>query len=105
MKRMLRFIFGIIIFIISFILIDGLCAIYMNTRPLFAYKDNIFRSDGVIDGVVYKSLFADVYYCNTVIESYDDKGIGIIDERVLRYYKTKGEDFVCDTYIDLRYEV
>lgn len=109
MKKILKIFLGIIVFMISFIFIDGLCAIYMNTRPIFAYKENIFRSiannDSVSLGVVYKSLFADVYYCNTVIESYDEDGKSNIYEKVLRYYKNKGEEFTCDNYIDLRHEM
>ena len=109
MKKFLKIFLGIIIFTISFILIDGLCAIYMNTRPLFAYKEDVVRNlgkyDSVVDGVLYKSLFADVYYCNTVIESYDIDGNSQIEEKVIRYYKNKGEEFVCDTYINLRSEI
>lgn len=109
MKKILKIILGVIIFTISFILIDGLCAIYIDTRPIFAYKEDVIRFvgkyDSVINGVVYKSLFADVYYCNTVIESYDEYGKSIIEEKVLRYYKNKEEEFICDTYIDLRHEI
>ena len=67
-----KFILGIIIFMISFICVDGLCARFFNTRPIIAKKEIVYNEITDV-GVVYKSIFADVYYCDTIIEIYNDK--------------------------------
>ena len=73
MKKYLKIILGILIFIISFICVDGLCAKFLNTRPIIAKKE-IVRNEVTDIGFLYKSLFADVYYCDTVMEVYNSKG-------------------------------
>jgi len=105
MKRILKFVMGIMIFVISFICIDGFCARFLGTRPIISKKEMVIQGGAEIhSGYVYKSLFADVYYCNTIVESYDANGKSMIVDEVRRYYINKDEDFVCDTYINLRDE-
>ena len=106
MKKIFKIILGILIFIISFICVDGFCARYLETRPIISKMEKIIQGAAEVhSGYVYKSLFANVYYCDTVVESYDKDGKSSIEENVLRYYKNKNEEFICNTYIDLRHEV
>lgn len=98
MKKNLKIILGLLIFIISFICIDGLCARFLDTRPIFAKKQTVYNEITDI-GVVYKSLFADVYYCDTVLTIYNSKGMSKIEKDLKRYYQAKNSDFVCDPYI------
>ena len=106
MKKILRIIIGILIFIISFICIDGLCARFFDTRPIVSKKEVLSR--GILDidsGFVYKSLFADVYYCDTVVTTYDSDGNSTITSKVIRYYRERGAEFECQYYIDEKVEI
>ena len=98
MKKIFKIILGIIIFIISFICVDGLCARFFKTRPIIAKKEKVYNEITDV-GVVYRSIFADVYYCDTIIELYNDKGYMNLEKEVKRYYQKKDIDFVCDVYI------
>ena len=98
MKKIFKIILGIIIFIISFICVDGLCARFFKTRPIIAKKEKVYNEITDV-GVVYRSIFADVYYCDTIIELYNDKGYMNLEKEVKRYYQKKDTDFVCDVYI------
>lgn len=98
MKKYLKIILGISIFIISFICVDGLCAKFLKTRPIIAKKE-IVRNEVTDIGVVYKTLFAHVYYCDTVMEVYNSQGWLNLEKEVKRYYQNKESDFVCEPYI------
>lgn len=101
MRKVLKIILGILIFIISFIFIDGLCARFLDTKPIISKKEVLSR--GILDidsGFVYKSLFADVYYCDTVVTTYDSDGNSIVSDKVIRYYRERGSEFECQYYID-----
>lgn len=106
MKRILKIGITLIIFIISFICVDGLCSRFFNTRPIIAMK-NVLVSDNVKvkNGYVYKSLFANVYYCNTIYTSYDNDGNKIIEDKIMRYYFNNKTDFVCPIWVDERSEI
>lgn len=106
MRKILKIILGILIFIISFICVDGLCARFLDTRPIVSKKEALSR--GILDidsGFVYKSLFADVYYCDTVVTTYDSDGNSIVSDKVIRYYREKGAKFECQYYIDEKEEI
>ncbi len=103
-KKIIKIILTVIIFIASFILIDGFCARFLKTRPLLAKKE-IVESGIVKAGVVYKSLFADIYYCNTTIQTYDDDDNLIQNDTTIRYYKEKNSDFSCPIWINERNEI
>lgn len=98
MKKMFKNLFGIIIFIISFICVDGLCARFFETIPIIAKKEMVYNEITDV-GVVYKSIFADVYYCDTIIELYNGSGDMNLAKEVKRYYQNKNTNFVCDVYI------
>lgn len=54
MKKILRIVFGILIFIISFIRIDGLCARFLDTKTIISRREVLSR--GILDidsGFVY----------------------------------------------------
>lgn len=98
MKRFFKIILGILIFIISFIFVDGFCARFLNTRPVIARKE-LVRNEVTDIGVLYKSLFADVYYCDTVVEVQNGEGMFSLIKEMKRYYQNKDNDFTCDPYI------
>jgi len=98
MKKIVKIILGLLIFTLSFVLVDGLCARYLNTRPIIAKKE-IVRNEVTDIGVVYKSIFADVYYCDTVMEVYNSKGWLNLEKEIKRYYQDKNSKFSCDPYI------
>lgn len=106
MRKILKIILGILIFIISFICVDGLCARFLDTRPIVSKKEALSR--GILDidsGFVYKSLFADVYYCDTVVTTYDSDGNSIVSDEIIRYYRERGAEFECQYYIDEKVEI
>lgn len=104
MKKVLRVFLISLGLIVSLVLLDGFSARYLKTRPLIAKKENV--KSGIMDsGVVYKSLFADIYYCNTILNKYDEDNNRVREEIVMRYYKKKGEDFICPVLIDERDEI
>lgn len=88
MKKVLKIILAIIIFSLSFICVDGLCARYFNTRPIIAKRETIYNEITNI-GIVYSSMFADVYYCDTVMEVYNGEGSLNIEKEIKRYYQKK----------------
>lgn len=73
MKKVLITILIAIIVIFGILLLDNYMTKSFKTKPFFAYKKETFN------GYIYKSLFANIYYCN-------DKEI---------YYKTKNSNFSC----------
>lgn len=98
MKKCLKMILGFLIFIISFICVDGLCARFLNTRPVISKKE-IVRNEVTDIGILYKSLFADVYYCDTVVEVQNGEGLSSLIKEIKRYYRNKDSDFICDPYM------
>lgn len=106
MKKVVKIIIGILIFIISFIFVDGLCAKYFNTRPIISKMSVVIQGAAEIQsGYVYKSLFADIYYCDTIYESYDEEGNEIREEKITRHYVDKDSEFVCPRWINERSEI
>lgn len=106
MKKNWKIFKGIMIFIISFICIDGLCARFLGTRPIVSKMSVVMQGSAEIhSGYVYKSLFADVYYCDTIYESYDEEGNEIREEKISRHYIEKGSEFVCPLWINERSEI
>lgn len=106
MKKLLKIIIGILIFIISFICIDGLCARFLRTMPIISRKDVVIQGAAKIEsGYVYKSLFADVYYCDTIYESYDEEDNMIREEIITRHYRKKNSEFVCPIWINEKSEI
>lgn len=103
MKKIVKIFLIFLIFTISFIFIDGICARFLDTRPIISKKEVLKRGSLEIEtGYLYKSLFADVYYCDTVVTTYDEDNNSSISNEVIRYYKRRGETFECRYYIDER---
>ena len=97
--KVLKITLILIIFIISFILVDAFSTKFFNTRPLFAKKEKTIS--GITEtGIVYKTLFADVYYCNSMVETYDEDDNLIRNDEVLRYYEKKNSNFICKIWIN-----
>lgn len=106
MKKILKIVIGIIIFILVFIVVDGLCAKFLDTRPIIAKREVVVQGASKLQsGYVYKSLFSDVYYCNTIYESYDEENNLIREEKITRHYVDKFSEFVCPIYIYERAEI
>lgn len=107
MKKVLKGVLGILIFIITFICIDGLCARYMDTRPIIAKKEEVIQGGSIKSkiGYVYKSLFADVYYCDTIYETYDENDNLNREKGVSRHYISKGHEFFCPIWINEKEEI
>ena len=103
-KITILFVIGIVILIG----VDGFSAKYLKTRPLIAKKEDARYEDKSYDGkenlysidlgVVYKSLFADIYYCDTTVDTYND-GHMEREQKIIRYYLKKGEKFTCKSSI------
>lgn len=95
----------VIIGIILVVLVDFVCARYFKTRPLIAKKEIAYYNSNDKNmiplelGVVYKSLFADVYYCDTTVDTYDEEYHMEREQKVIRYYLKKGEKFTCKSSI------
>lgn len=88
-RKKIIIIFGVILgVLILTILIDGALTRFFDTKPLIAKKEEIsYKNDTKVLGVVYRTMFADVYYCNEIsLKS---------EERVVRYYHKKGDEFTC----------
>ena len=106
MNKISRIILWVLVFIISFILIDGICARFLETRPIIAKKEDLVRGTLNVEiGVVYKSFFADVYYCDTVVTTYDEDNNSIMEDKVIRYYRERGAEFECQYFIDEKAEI
>lgn len=110
MKKKFKVIILITIGIIILVGVDGLSARYLKTRPLIAKKEKTYYEDvdygkdnyntGLLElGVVYKSLFADVYYCDTTVDTYDSEYHMEREQKIVRYYVKKGEKFTCQSSI------
>lgn len=104
MKKVLKIFFGIMIFIISFICVDGLCSRYLNTKPIISLKEEVIQGGSIKSrvGYVYKSIFADVYYCDTIYEDYDEDNNLLREEGISRHYVYKGGEFDCPIWINER---
>ena len=102
MKKIFKIIVGVLIFTISFICVDGLCARFLNTRPVIARKEEVIQGGSIKSkiGYVYKSIFADVYYCDTIYETYDENDNLIREEGISRHYQEKDSDFLCPIWIN-----
>lgn len=98
MKKILKIVLWVFLFAVSFVCVDGICARYLKTRPILSKKEAVFSEISDV-GVVYKSIFADVYYCDTIVEYYNAEGQMDLEKEVRRYYEKKNSDFVCDVYL------
>ena len=107
MKKILKIILGVLIFVFTFICIDGLCARYMDTRPIIAKRGEVIQGGSIKSkvGYVYNSIFADVYYCDTIYETYDENDKLIREKGISRHYITKGNDFLCPIWINEKEEI
>ena len=67
-RKKIIIIFGVILgVLILTILIDGVLTRFFDTKPLIAKKEEIsYKNDTKVLGVVYRTMFADVYYCNEI---------------------------------------
>ena len=102
MKKILKIILGIVIFIISFICVDGLCARFLDTKPIVSLKEEVIQGGSIKSkiGYVYKSIFADVYYCDTIYEDYDEDNNLIREDGISRHYVDRGSNFDCPVWIN-----
>ena len=104
-KNIFKTIGLVVIGLVLILLVDGICAKYLKTRPLIAKKEVAYYNDGNKNtiplelGIVYKSLFADVYYCDTTVDTYDKEYHMEREQKVIRYYLKKGEKFTCKSSI------
>lgn len=105
-KNIFKIVGLVIMGLILILLVDGICAKYFKTRPLIAKKEVVaYYIDGekntvpLESGIVYKSLFADVYYCDTTVDTYDKEYHMEREQKVIRYYLKKGEKFTCKSSI------
>lgn len=109
MKKIIKIIILVVIGIVILVGVDGFSSKYFKTRPLLAKKEILYwiqerfnDSAGSIPlegGIVYRTLFADVYYCDTTVDTYDEEYHMDREQKVLRYYLKKGEDFTCRSSI------
>ena len=105
-KNIFRVLGLVIIGFILIVLVDFVCSKYFKTRPLIAKKEVVaYYIDGekntvpLESGIVYKSLFADVYYCDTTVDTYDSEYHMEREQKIIRYYLKKGEVFTCKSSI------
>ena len=104
-KNIFKWVLLVIMGLILIVLVDGICTKYFNTRPLIAKKEVAYYSDDEKNtvplelGVVYKSIFADVYYCDTTVDTYDSEYHMERKQKIIRYYLKKGELFTCKSSI------
>lgn len=105
-KNIFKWVLLVIIGLILVVFVDGICAKYFDTRPLIAKKEVVaYYIDGekntvpLESGIVYKSLFADVYYCDTTVDTYDSEYHMEREQKIIRYYLKKGEVFTCKSSI------
>lgn len=102
MKKIGKILIFILLIIDSLILVDGFSARYFRTRPLIAKKEKTVIGVSK-SGVVYKSLFANVYYCDAIDEYYDEEHNLIREEKTVRFYKDKDDtEFQCEMIINVR---
>lgn len=104
-KNIFKIVGLVMIGIILIVLVDFICAKYFKTRPLIAKKEIAYYNQYDKDmiplelGVVYRSLFADIYYCDTTVDTYDREYHMKREQKVIRYYLKKGEKFTCKSSI------
>ena len=93
-KNIFKTIGLVVIGLVLILLVDGICAKYLKTRPLIAKKEVAYYNDGNKNtiplelGIVYKSLF-----------TYDKEYHMEREQKVIRYYLKKGEKFTCKSSI------
>ena len=104
-KKIFRVLGLVIIGFILIVLVDFVCSKYFKTRPLIAKREIAYYNSDDKNmmplelGIVYKSLFADVYYCDTTVDTYDSEYHMEREQKVIRYYLKKGEKFTCKSSI------
>lgn len=104
-KNIFRVLGLVIIGFILIVLVDSVCSKYFKTRPLIAKREIAYYNSDDKNmvplelGIVYKSLFADVYYCDTTVDTYDSEYHMEREQKVIRYYLKKGEKFTCKSSI------
>ncbi len=104
-KRLIKTVCLILIGMLVVILVDGVCTKYFKTRPLIAKREVAYYHDSSSNtiplelGVVYKSIFADIYYCDTTVDTYDKEYHMSREQKIIRYYLKKGEKFTCKSSI------
>lgn len=104
-KNIFRVLGLVIIGFILIVLVDFVCSKYFKTRPLIAKREIAYYNSDDKNmvplelGIVYKSLFADVYYCDTTVDTYDSEYHMEREQKVIRYYLKKGEKFTCKSSI------
>ena len=104
-KNIFRVLGLVIIGFILIVFVDFVCSKYFKPRPLIAKREIAYYNSDDKNmvplelGIVYKSLFADVYYCDTTVDTYDSEYHMEREQKVIRYYLKKGEKFTCKSSI------
>lgn len=95
MKKVFKCFIMIIIFLVTLFLVDMISYSYFGTKPLIAKKEVIL---GYGDGVLYKTIISDIYYCDTTVDTYTDDGMNR-EQKLIRYVIKKGDTFTCKSTI------